>query len=111
MKNGMLPITLPLEQCKQLHGLAVEGKELEVDLEKQEIRLPDGYAAIPFTVDSFPRHCLLNGLDDIGLTLQKTDSIKKFEEKRSSVWPWLDGVGYEKHPVVQDGEQAEKMDW
>jgi len=112
MKNGMLPVVLPLEQCKQLHALAKEGKELEVDLEKQEVRLPDG-STMSFTVNSFPRYCLLNGLDDIGLTLQKADSISKFEGKRSAVWPWLDGVGYVQNggEVRVGGNGGNKMDW
>jgi 3-isopropylmalate dehydratase len=111
MKNGMLPVVLPLEQCKQLHALAMECKELEVDLEKQEVRTQDG-TAFPFTVQSFPRYCLLNGLDDIGLTLQKEASITKFESKRSAVWPWLDGVGYEhKAEPVSVGNGSARMDW
>ena len=108
MKNGMLPIALPLEQCKQLYEFAVKEQELEVDLEKQEVRMSDG-SSIAFTVDAFARHCLLNGLDDIGITLQKADSISKFEAKRSAVWPWLDGVGYGQNSVQQDAQT--NMDW
>lgn len=105
----MLPIILPLDHCKQLHGLAMKREEMEVDLDKQEIRLSDG-STIPFTVDGFARHCLLNGLDDIGLTLQKADAISKFESKRSSTWPWLDGAGYERKVELQV-PPATKMDW
>ena len=107
----MLPVVLPLEQCKQLHAFAMEGKELEVDLERQEVRAPDG-STIPFTVNSFPRYCLLNGLDDIGLTLQKADAISKFEARSSAIWPWLDGVGYVANGGQVPAENGtSKMDW
>lgn len=112
MQNGMLPIVLPVEDCKALAEDAAAGLELEVDLEKQEIRRPNGQAAVPFTVDPFRRHCLLNGLDDIGLTLQKADSIQSFEQRRSQVWPWLDGFGYQgKIPAAATVGSKKKMDW
>ena len=59
-----------------------------VDLEAQEIRGPDG-GVIKFDIDPFRKHCLLNGLDDIGLTMQKQEAIKTFEEKAAAVRPWL----------------------
>ena len=93
LKNGMLAIVLQPEQCRSLFDDAKEGLELEVDLEKLEVRSPKR-DPISFSVESFPRHCLLNGLDDIGLTLQKVSSINEFEKKRTEVWPWLDGHGY-----------------
>jgi 3-isopropylmalate dehydratase len=94
MQNGMVPIVLSPEQCTELADDARAGKELEVDLEKLEVRRPGGKAPISFHVDPFRRHCLLNGLDDISLTLQKADAIDTFEKKRSELWPWLDGYGY-----------------
>jgi 3-isopropylmalate dehydratase len=75
------------------------GGELEVDLEKQVVVRPDG-AEIAFDVDPFRKNCLLNGLDDIGLTLQKKDKIATFEESRSVSYPWLDGAGYAERKAV-----------
>jgi 3-isopropylmalate dehydratase len=115
MQNGMLPITLPLEQVKELADDARAEEHLEVDLEKLEVRRANGKPAIPFEVDTFARHRLLNGLDTISLTLQKQESIQKFEEKRSEVWPWLDGFGGVKGggrvieaPASKGGK---KLDW
>ena len=89
-KNGMLPITLLSEQVDQLFEdtQANKGFELTVDLETGVIR---GSSAgdIAFSIDSFRRHCLLNGLDDIGLTLEQTSSIKRYEQKRQQQAPWL----------------------
>ncbi|EIN10783.1 hypothetical protein PUNSTDRAFT_142715 [Punctularia strigosozonata HHB-11173 SS5] len=113
MQNGMLPVALSQEDCMALAKDAEAGHELEVDLEKQEIRRPNGQPAIMFTVDPFRRHCLLNGLDDIALTLQKADAIEQFEERRSEVWPWLDGFGYKgKIPINKSVQKkAGKMEW
>jgi len=89
-KNGILPITLLDEQMDQLFEDAQGqlGFELTVDLEAGLIT--GGSAGdIAFTVDSFRRHCLLNGLDDIGLTLEKTSQIKRYEQKRQQQAPWL----------------------
>jgi len=114
-QNGMLPVTLSAEQCKELADDARAKKHLEVDLERCEIRRVDGKPAIPFQVDSFRRHCLLNGLDGISLTMQKEESIKRFEEKRSEVWPWLDGFGYVKGggrvPEAPSSKTGKKFDW
>jgi len=109
MQNGMLPVALPAEECRALAEDAEAGLELEVDLEKQEVRRQKGKPAIPFSTDPFRRHCLLNGLDDIALTLQKAGAIEKFEQRRSDLWPWLDGFGYKgkKIPLRDTG----KMDW
>ena len=110
MQNGMLPVALPKEICKELTEDAEAGLDLEVDLEKQEVRRVNGNPPIPFTVDPFRRHCLLNGLDDIALTLQKVDAIEAFEHRRSETWPWLDGFGYKgKIPVA--AKQSKKMEW
>ena len=89
-KNGILPIKLPQEQVDLLMEDAEKGANatMTVDLEAQEITRPDG-EKIPFKIDSFRRHCLLNGLDDIGLTLQKKDRIDSFEAKRKEAQPWL----------------------
>ena len=91
-KNGILPITLLDEQVDQLFEdtHAKPGFELTVDLEAGVIR---GSSAgdITFSIDSFRRHCLLNGLDDIGLTLEQTSSIKRYEQKRQQQAPWLFG--------------------
>lgn len=111
MQNGMLPIVLSPEECRVLYDDAAAQKELEVDLEKQEVRRETG-TPIKFTVDAFRRHCLLNGLDDIGLTLQKSDAISAFEKRRSETWPWLDGFGYIKGgKIAASAKSAVKMDW
>ena len=89
-KNGILPITLLDEQMDQLFEDAQGqlGFELTVDLEAGLIT--GGSAGdIAFTVDTFRRHCLLHGLDDIGLTLEKTSQIKRYEQKRQQQAPWL----------------------
>ena len=84
-KNGMLPIVLPAETIEQLFANCSTGRtELTVDLEKQLIT-GDGGVEIPFEVDGFRRHCLLNGLDDIALTLEHQDKITAFEEARQNV--------------------------
>ena len=89
-KNGILPIVLDEATVDSLFKEVdvQEGYELTVDLEAQEIVKPNG-DAIAFEVDSFRRHCLLNGLDDIGLTLQHEADIKAYEEKRKQQAPWL----------------------
>ena len=89
-KNGILPIKLPQEQVDKLMDDARNGQNarLTIDLEKQEITRPDG-SKIAFDVDPFRKHCLLNGLDDIGLTLQRETAIEAFEAKRKASEPWL----------------------
>jgi 3-isopropylmalate/(R)-2-methylmalate dehydratase small subunit len=89
-KNGILPIKLPQEQVDMLMEDAGKGANatVTIDLETQEITRPDG-DKIHFEVNSFRKHCLLNGLDDIGLTLQKEDKIDSFEAKRKVAQPWL----------------------
>ncbi|KAJ3723188.1 aconitase family-domain-containing protein [Lentinula raphanica] len=112
MQNGMLPVAVPQEDCLALAEDAEAGLELEVDLEKQEIRRTNGKPSISFTTDPFRRHCLLNGLDDIALTLQDVDSIEQFEHRRSEVWPWLDGFGYKPGKIPVAAKRApKKMDW
>ncbi|MGD8785376.1 MAG: 3-isopropylmalate dehydratase small subunit [Thioalkalispiraceae bacterium] len=89
-KNGILPIVLESEIVDQLFKAvqAEEGYQLTVDLEKQVIIKADG-DEIKFDVDEFRKHCLINGLDDIGLTLQHVDEIRAYEEKRKQQAPWL----------------------
>ncbi len=89
-KNGILPIVLPQEQVDLLMDDAERGANavVTVDLEKQEITGPDG-GTLSFEVDPWRKHCLLNGLDDIGLTLETGAKIEAFEEKRRQSQPWL----------------------
>lgn len=89
-KNGILPIILDEKVVDELFNetFTNEGYQLTIDLAEQKIIKPDG-DAIEFDVDSFRKHCLLNGLDDIGLTLQHSEEINVFEEKRKATKPWL----------------------
>ena len=89
-KNGILPIVLPQEDVDKLMDDANRGANavVTVDLEKQEIRGPDG-GIIKFDVDPFRKQCLLNGWDDIGLTLRHADKIRDFEARRRIDQPWL----------------------
>jgi 3-isopropylmalate/(R)-2-methylmalate dehydratase small subunit len=89
-KNGILPIKLAQAEVDKLMDDARRGANatVTVDLEKQEIRGPDG-GCIRFDIDPFRKHCLLNGLDDIGLTLAKADRIGAFEANRKVSQPWL----------------------
>ncbi|KAL9712776.1 3-isopropylmalate dehydratase [Leucoagaricus gongylophorus] len=111
MQNGMLPIAIPQEQCRELAQDAEAGFELEVDLEKEEIRRLNGNPIISFTTEPFRRHCLLNGLDDIGLTMQREDAIQNFETRRSQTWSWLDGFGYNGKILVKPVRTTKKTDW
>ncbi|UWR91821.1 3-isopropylmalate dehydratase small subunit [Phaeobacter inhibens] len=89
-KNGILPIVLPQEQVDLLMKDAEKGANarMTVDLEAQEISTSDG-EVIKFEVDAFKKHCLLNGLDDIGLTMEKATSIASFEDKVAQERPWV----------------------
>ncbi|MEX1056624.1 MAG: 3-isopropylmalate dehydratase small subunit [Natronospirillum sp.] len=89
-KNGVLPVILPSDVVSTLFAAlyANPGYEITSDLEKQEIRTQKG-ESWSFDVDSFRRHCLLNGLDDIGTTLQSADKIRAYEAKRRQEAPWL----------------------
>ncbi len=89
-KNGLLPIVLPEAQVATLFDevAAFAGYELTVDLERQVVVKPDG-AELPFEVQSFRKFCLLNGFDDIGLTLRHADKIRAFEAERLLQKPWL----------------------
>ena len=89
-KNGILPIVLPQEIVDQLMDDAQNGANatLTVDLENQTITRPDGQT-VTFEVDAFRKHCLLNGLDDIGLTMEKSAAIESFEAKAAQDRPWV----------------------
>jgi len=89
-KNGLLPIRLAAEQVDELFRAvtANAGYKLAIDLERQTISAPDR-KVYKFEVEVFRKHCLLNGLDDIGLTLQHVDEIKAYEAKHRSAQPWL----------------------
>lgn len=92
-KNGLLPIVLKEEDIDDLfkQAEAEEGYQLTVDLEAQTVSRPDG-VSYAFDIDEFRKHCLLNGLDDIGLTLQDADAIQSFEERHKQNSPWLFGA-------------------
>ncbi|MEH6688490.1 MAG: 3-isopropylmalate dehydratase small subunit [Halopseudomonas sabulinigri] len=92
-KNGLLPLVLAEEDIDELFAQAEaeEGYQLTVDLQAQLVTRPDG-KTYSFEVDAFRKHCLLNGLDDIGLTLEDADSIKAFEQKHQQSQPWLFGA-------------------
>ena len=89
-KNGLLPIVLPEETVDALFTevFATPGYTLTIDLQAQTITKPDG-SSISYEVQPFRRHCLLNGLDDIGLTLRHKDEIAAFEAKRLAEKPWM----------------------
>ena len=88
-KNGVLPIRVSPEDLEKLFDDADRGANatLSIDLQKQEIRGPDG-GVVKFEIDAFRKHCMLNGLDDIGLTQQKTAKIASYETKARAARPW-----------------------
>ena len=89
-KNGILPITVGADDLKKLQDDAERGANatITIDLPNQEIRGPDG-GTIRFDIDPFRKHCLLHGLDDIGLTLEKAGHIDRFESEKAATRPWL----------------------
>jgi 3-isopropylmalate/(R)-2-methylmalate dehydratase small subunit len=89
-KNGILPVTVSQEDLDKLMDDASRGSNatLTVDLAAQEIRSPDG-GVIKFDLDGFKKHCLLNGLDDIGLTMEKAKKIAAYEDKAAATRPWV----------------------
>ncbi|KAK3705604.1 3-isopropylmalate dehydratase [Vermiconidia calcicola] len=126
LKNGMLPIAISDEAAlKRIYEEAKAGREIEVDLESQTVKDAEGNELAKFECDGFRRHCLINGLDEIALTLEKEDKIKRFEARRSEETPWLDGSGYlSKHrtgpvkveaapvPKTNRGEEnVEPLEW
>lgn len=90
-KNGLLPVVLSETQIDHLFNevKAFPGFRLLIDLEKQIVTTTQGSVAYPFEIDAFRKYCLLNGFDDIGLTLQKADSIRAYEERHLAAQPWL----------------------
>jgi 3-isopropylmalate/(R)-2-methylmalate dehydratase small subunit len=90
LKNGLLPIVLPETQVSSLFAevLAFVGYQLSIDLERQVVIKPDG-AELAFDIEPFRKYCLLNGFDDIGLTLRHADKIRAFEAQRILSKPWL----------------------
>jgi 3-isopropylmalate/(R)-2-methylmalate dehydratase small subunit len=91
MKNGLLPVVLTEAQVDSLFEAVVphEGARLVVDLQAQTVGTPDGRLVFEFTMDAFRRQCLLDGLDDIALTLSKADQIRAFEAQHLRTYPWL----------------------
>ncbi|KAG5951668.1 hypothetical protein E4U53_002538 [Claviceps sorghi] len=107
-KNGMLPIRV--ENKEDLEAIADEaraGRDIEIDLPGQKIKNSAGSPICSFEVEEFRKHCLINGLDDIGLTMQMEDKITEFEKKMTLNTPWLDGSAYLKRPG-QGGRLAAK---
>jgi len=125
-KNGMLPIAITNKA--DLDAIAAEahaGNEIEVDLPSQVIKAESGKIICSFEVEEFRKHCLVNGLDDIGLTMQMEEKINAFEKKMTQNTPWLDGSGYLKRgksgklaakafpvPKTNRGEEVkEPLEW
>jgi len=90
-KNGLLPVVLPEAEVDRLFYdcASFPGFKLTVDLERQTVSTSDGSRSMRFEVDGFRKYCLLNGLDDIGLTLRHADKIRAFETQRRQQFPWL----------------------
>lgn len=90
-KNGLLPIVLDEQQVEQLfqHAHAADGLHLTIDLEQQKVASTDDDLSFDFDVNPFRKYCLLNGFDDIALTLRKADQIKAFEHTHLAAHPWL----------------------
>ena len=110
-KNGSLPVVLPEEQIAVLIEDAKAEKPLAVDLPKQVVRRANG-EEFAFEVDPSRKHYLVNGLDEISLTLQREAEIAAYEKKRSEVWPWLDGKQYRAGKIgVADGAKTASTEW
>ena len=105
--NGMLPLVLPRDQIEALiKDTSTPGNELTVDLVKQEVIRPNG-EIFTFEIDEFRKHCLVNGLDKIGLTLKKEDKISSFEKMRSEKYPWLDGASLKVPDIIKMYPEAD----
>jgi 3-isopropylmalate/(R)-2-methylmalate dehydratase small subunit len=89
-KNGFLPLVLREDQVDRLfyEAASLPAFRLVVDLEKQTVATVDGAQSMHFDIDPFRKHCLLNGLDEIGLTLRHADKIRAFEQRRKTQFPW-----------------------
>ncbi|MEQ8954391.1 MAG: 3-isopropylmalate dehydratase small subunit [Gammaproteobacteria bacterium] len=92
-KNGLLPLVLSEDVNDKLfkEAFATEGYQLDIDLDAQTVTTPSG-ESFGFEIDDFRKHCLLNGLDEIGLTLQSADKIKEYEQQRAQKEPWIFNV-------------------
>jgi len=92
-KNGLLPVALTESEVDRLfhEAAAFPGFRLVIDLQAQSVATTDGSKLMHFEIDAFRKHCLINGLDDIGLTLRYVDKIRDFEERRRAEQPWLFG--------------------
>lgn len=126
-KNGMLPIVISDKAAlARVADEAHAGHEIEVDLENQVVKDAQGKELAAFEVEPFRKHCLVNGLDDIGLTMQMDEQISRFEQRRTRDFPWLDGSGYLKRdgmggpvevkaapvPKTNRGQElSEPLDW
>ncbi|MDB5856035.1 MAG: leuD [Herminiimonas sp.] len=90
-KNGVLPVALTETEIDRLFDevKAFPGFRLIIDLERQVVTTKNGSASYPFEIDAFRKYCMVNGLDDIGLTLQQSDKIRTFEERHLAAKPWL----------------------
>jgi 3-isopropylmalate/(R)-2-methylmalate dehydratase small subunit len=88
VKNGILPVVLPQAAVDRLLEVAREGVALTVDLESQTVTTPH-QDCFSFDIDPFRKHCLINGLDEVGLTLERSDAIAAFEARRAATQPWL----------------------
>ena len=125
-KNGMLPLIMEDEAgLQKIAAEAKAGREIEVDLVNQVVKDVQGNRLAEFGMEEFRKHCLVEGLDDIGLTMQMEDKIKKFEARRTLDTPWLDGSGYLKRnrkgpvkveaapvPKTNRGEEkTEPLEW
>ncbi|GJJ14510.1 hypothetical protein Clacol_008774 [Clathrus columnatus] len=112
VKNGVLPITLTLSKCKELYTDAEAALPLEIDLTTSGIRRPGSkLAAIPFKIDPFRQHCLLHGLDDIGLTIEKLEDITLFEQKRRSKFPWIDNIPAPSRTKLSSQNTTTSFEW
>jgi 3-isopropylmalate/(R)-2-methylmalate dehydratase small subunit len=89
-KNGFLPVTLTEAEVDRLfyEAASFPGFKLQVDLEKQTVSTAEGGQVMRFEVDAFRKYCLVNGLDEIGLTLRHADKIRAFEARRKTQFPW-----------------------
>lgn len=113
-KNGMLPLILSQSDIDALAADAKQAVEVEIDLPNQSVnrKTADGkIIRIPFEIDPFRKKCLIEGLDDIGLTELKEDKIRAYEEYRSREWPWLDGIGYRGKIPTLTSNDVKKVDW
>jgi 3-isopropylmalate dehydratase len=94
-KNGILCIRIPdQEVLENIASHAKRGEQIEVDLPAQEIKDESGNVLAKFEVEPFRKHCLVNGLDDIGLTMEKDAQITRYEQLRTRDYPWLDGTSF-----------------